>query len=57
MTLAKMAEALSISTSDLLGEDAASQDELDSAVRIVARNAHAITDEQKRRLINAIMDL
>lgn len=53
--LAKIAKALGVSSDYLLGESTADAD-VDSAVRLIARNAKSISEEQYRSLVEALKD-
>lgn len=50
-----IAEALDVPIKDLLGTNGVITDDLDSAVKLVARNAKEITLEQKKQIINALL--
>lgn len=56
IAVAAMAQVLNVSADDLLGLTQASQGSLDDALRLVARNANTITSEQKKQLINALIN-
>lgn len=56
VTLSIIANALGVSMDELLGTHCEDPARLDDAVRLVARNANEITPEQKKRLIDALLD-
>lgn len=56
VTLSIIANALGVSMDELLGTPCEDPERLDDAVKLVARSANEITPEQKRRLIEALMD-
>lgn len=53
ITIAAMAKALGVKPVDITGDAAAR--ETDDAIELIARNAHSLTDEQKRDLIAALV--
>lgn len=53
VTVAAMAKALGVEPSDITGDAAAR--ETDEAIKLIARNAHSLTDEQKAELIAALV--
>ena len=55
ISLSAIAKALDVTTDELLGNVVDSIDEVDDAIRLVARNADSISKEQKRFLINALI--
>lgn len=57
ITVSKIASVLQVSMDDLYGTEAGSESELSHAVRLVARNAQSITEEQKIQLANALMGI
>lgn len=56
IAIAAMAKALQVSADDILGVQPSGDKEVDKALRLVARNANTITPEQKKSLINALLD-
>lgn len=50
-----IAEALDVTIKDLIGTNGLVSDDLDNAIRLVARNAKEITTEQKKRIIDALL--
>lgn len=56
VTLSIIATALGVSMDQLLGTPADNPQELEGAVDLVARSANEITPEQKRRLIDALIN-
>ena len=52
ITVAKIAKALDVSPQELLGT--VTNDEVDGAVRLIARNASSLTVEQRAELIAAL---
>lgn len=52
ITVAKIARALDVSPQELLG--AVTNDEVDGAVRLIARNASFLTEEQRVELIASL---
>lgn len=55
ISLSAIAKALDVSSDELLGNVNDTRDEVDDAIRLVARNAGNITKEQKKYLINALL--
>ena len=55
VSVSAIARALDVTSDELLGTVADSSDELDEAIRLVARNAGSVTSEQKKYLINALI--
>lgn len=56
VTLSIIANALGVSMDQLLGTPGDNPQELEGAVDLVARSANQITPEQKRRLIDALVN-
>ena len=56
VTLAAIANALGVSVDELLGTPCDDPELLDDAMRLVARSANNISAEDKRKLINALID-
>ncbi len=56
VTLAVIANALGVSIDELLGTPCEDPETLDGAVRLVARSAREIPADQKRELINALLE-
>ncbi|MDD5799622.1 MAG: helix-turn-helix transcriptional regulator [Coriobacteriales bacterium] len=52
ITVARIAEALDVTPQELLGTT--TNDEVDGAVRLIARNASFLTEEQRKELITAL---
>ena len=52
VTVAKIAKALDVTPQELLGT--VTNDEVDGAVRLIARNASVLTEEQRAELIAAL---
>lgn len=52
VTVAKIAKALDVTPQELLGT--VTNDEVDGAVRLIARNASFLTEEQRAELIAAL---
>ena len=52
ITVAKIAKALEVTPQELLG--AFTNDEVDGAVRLIARNASYLSEEQRAELITAL---
>ena len=57
VTLAAIANALGVSLDELLGSPAASADDLEDAVKLVARSTDRISEEQKLALLKALLGL
>lgn len=57
VTVAAMAKALEVPPSELLGEETGDPDDLDHAVRLVARNAGRLTEKQKMEIFAAVAKL
>lgn len=57
VTVAAMAKALEVPSSELLGEEAGDPNDLDHAVRLVARNAGQLTEKQKMEIFAAVAKL
>ena len=55
ISLSAIAKALDVTTDELLGNTSDTHDEIDNAIRLVARNAGTITNCQKKYLINALI--
>ncbi len=55
ISISAIAKALDVTSDELLGNVSDSADEVDDAIRLVARNAGSITAAQKRYLINALI--
>ncbi len=53
ITVAAIAKALRVEPADIIGDE--STERTDEAIRLIARNAHALTDEQKAELIAALI--
>lgn len=56
-TLSLIADALGVSMDDLLGTPCDDPNKLDGAVRMVARSIDGISEEQKRLLVDALLNL
>lgn len=54
ITIAAMAKALGVKPVDITGDAVAR--ETDGAIELIARNAHSLTDEQKKALITALVN-
>lgn len=54
VTVARIAKALGVPVSELMGDELCGADELDNAVRLVARNARVMTQEQREEIIRAL---
>ncbi len=52
ITIASIAKALGVTTADITGN--AADKETDEAVRLIARNAHRLTEAQRAELITAL---
>lgn len=52
ITVSKIAKALGVSPQVLLGEEA--DEDVEGAVRLIARNAGSLTEEQRTQLISAL---
>ena len=52
VTVAKIAKMLDVTPQELLGTT--TDDEVDGAVRLIARNANSLTEEQREELIKAL---
>ena len=57
VTISAMAKALNVQPSELLGETANDSEDLDKAVRLVARNAGSLTESQKMQILSAVARL
>lgn len=57
VTLSLIADTLGVSMDDLLGTPCDDPEILDDAVRMVARSIDGISDEQKRLLVDALLNL
>ena len=57
VTIAALANALDVAPSELLGEGACGEEDLDYAVRLVARNASSLTEAQKMEIFSALAKL
>ena len=55
ISLSAIAKALDVTSDELLGNVNNTKDEVDDAIRLVARNAGSVTREQKKYLINALI--
>ncbi len=55
ISLSAIAKALDVTSDELLGNVSDTKDEVDDAIRLVARNAGNVTKEQKKYLINALI--
>lgn len=55
ISLSAIAKALDVTSDELLGNTKDSSNDVDKAIRLVARNAGSITKEQKKFLINALI--
>ena len=55
ISLSAIAKALDVTSDELLGNTRDTPDDVDDAIRLVARNASRITKEQKKYLINALI--
>ena len=55
VTLSAIAVELGVSMDELMGTEAGSKNELESAMRLVARNAGDLTSEEKAFLISALV--
>lgn len=55
ISLSAIAKALDVTSDELLGNVRDTKDEVDDAIRLVARNADSVTKEQKKYLINALI--
>lgn len=55
ISLSAIAKALDVTSDELLGNVSDTKNEVDDAIRLVARNADHITKEQKMYLINALL--
>jgi transcriptional regulator with XRE-family HTH domain len=55
ISLSAIAKALDVTSDELLGNINDTKDEVDDAIRLVARNAGSVTKEQKKYLINALI--
>ena len=53
ITVAAIAKALRVEPADIIGDE--STERTDEAIRLIARNAYALTDEQKAELIAALI--
>lgn len=53
ITIAAMAKALGVTPADITGDEV--ERETDEAIKLIARNAHALTKEQKAELIAALV--
>lgn len=53
--LSAIAKALDVTSDELLGNVSNSEDEVDEAIRLVARHAGSISNAQKKFLINALI--
>ena len=56
IAIVKIAQALKVSTDDLLGIESQGEDDFDGALRLVARNAESMTPDQKKALIGALIN-
>ena len=54
ITVAAIAKALEVSPSELLGEPSSDPENIDNAVRLIARNARVMTEEQREMIIRAL---
>lgn len=55
ISLSAIAKALGVTSDELLGNTSDSSNEIDDAIRLVARNAGSISKDQKKLLINALI--
>lgn len=55
ISLSAIAKALNVTSDELLDNVSDTSDEVDDAIRLVARNAKSVTKEQKKYLINALI--
>ena len=55
ITLSAIASALDVSTDELLGRPATDSEDLEDAVKLVARSAGQISEDQKHLLIAALL--
>jgi transcriptional regulator with XRE-family HTH domain len=55
ISLSAIAKALDVTSDELLGNINDTSNDVDEAIRLVARNTESITKEQKRFLINALI--
>ncbi len=55
ISLSAIAKALDVTSDELLGNTIDTSNDVDEAIRLVARNAGSITKEQKKFLINALI--
>ena len=54
ITVASIAKALEVPVSEIVGDGDCAGDELDNAVRLIARNARAMTEAQREEIIRAL---
>jgi transcriptional regulator with XRE-family HTH domain len=57
VTVAAIAKALGVSVAELMGETNECEDDLDTAVRLIARNAGKLTETQKLQILSAVAKL
>lgn len=55
ISLSAIAKALDVTSDELLGNARDTSDEVDEAIRLIARNAGNISKDQKKYLINALI--
>lgn len=55
VTLAKIASTLGVTVDDLVGRE--SNDDVEKSIEIIERNAKNITKEQKRRIMEILIDV
>lgn len=55
ITVASLARALGVDPSDIIRTSNDTVDELEGAIRLIARNAGALTQEQRAQLISSII--
>lgn len=56
ITLAVIAKSLNVSMDELLGTPCENAEELEGAIRLVARSANEIPPDKKKELINALIE-
>jgi transcriptional regulator with XRE-family HTH domain len=57
VTVAAIAKALDVPVSELLEEANNCEEDLDDAVRLIARNAGSLTEQQKMKIFSAVAKL
>lgn len=55
VTVANIAEALRVDPAEITGDD--KDREVDDAIRLIARNAHDLSQEQREELFHALIDV